>query len=70
MRRMTPEEKFEWLYENWINVNRMESRTYVKKRSKKFIVGFIQYVATHYFAADNGARWHETVAMAWSMVRE
>jgi hypothetical protein len=67
MRRMTEEEKFEWLWDNWINGNRRDARELMKEQSKEFVVKFILYVATH--SASTEDKWHEAVTMAWEMVR-
>lgn len=66
MRRMTEEEKFEWLADNWINGNRRDAREEMKKHDKEFAVKFILYLGTHTFSDD---RWHEAVTMAWELVR-
>lgn len=38
------ENKYEWLYNNCINGNWRDSRAYIKRKSKKFLVGFIDYL--------------------------
>ena len=38
------EDKYEWLYNNCINGNWTDSRAYMNRKSKKFLVGFIDYL--------------------------
>jgi hypothetical protein len=70
---MTDEEKFEWLYDNWVNGNRKDARDLMKKQPKTFVVNFIQYIATHFRTTrdvEDENIWHNAVAIAWGMVRE
>jgi hypothetical protein len=38
------ENKYEWLYNNCINGNWRDARKYMNRKSKKFLIGFIDYL--------------------------
>ena len=56
------ENKYEWLYNNYVNGNMLECRDYMHKKSKKFLVEFIRYMAEY----EESKR---AIDVAWRMVK-